>query len=147
MAARGRPLTFTREVADTICVELANGRSLRDVCSDEGMPPESTVRGWAVENIDGFAAQYARAREVGYHMMADELLEIADCGVNDWMERHGDKDDGWVLNGEHIARSRLRVDTRKWMLGKVLPKIYGDKIDMSGPDGGAIPTSLTIKFG
>lgn len=127
MAERGRPSEFTTELAATICAELATGRSLRDVCSDEDMPAESTVRAWAVEDRDGFSAQYTRAREIGYHAMADELLEIADDGQNDWMERRGEEDAGWQANGEHIQRSRLRVDTRKWMLSKVLPKIYGEK--------------------
>lgn len=138
----GRPTDFTPELAETICAELASGRSLRDVCSGEDMPAESTVRLWAIDNRDGFSAQYARAREIGYQAMADELLEIADNGHNDWMARRGEDDEGWQANGEHIQRSRLRVDTRKWMLSKVLPKIYGDKqsVEMTGKDGGPIET-------
>lgn len=132
MAERGRPADYTAELAATICAELATGRSLRDVCTGEDMPAESTVRAWAVEDRGGFSAQYTRAREIGYHAMADELLEIADDGHNDWMERRGDEDAGWQANGEHIQRSRLRVDTRKWMLSKVLPKVYGDKVELSG---------------
>ena len=123
--------TFSQDLADTICRELSSGRTLRDVCRDEGMPPESTVRLWALDDREGFAAQYARAREIGYHSMADELMEISDDGRNDWMERRGDDDAGWVLNGEHVQRSRLRVDTRKWALSKALPKIYGDKLDLN----------------
>lgn len=129
MAERGRPTVFTAEIAARICEGLAEGRSLRDVCTDEDMPAESTVRAWALEDREGFSAQYARAREIGYHAMADELMDIADNGMNDWMERRGEEDAGWVANGEHIQRSRLRVDTRKWMLSKVLPKVYGEKID------------------
>jgi len=61
--------------------------------------------------------------------MADELLEVADDGKNDWMERRDDEDKAsYVLNGEHVQRSRLRVDTRKWMLSKALPKVFGDKV-------------------
>lgn len=137
MAERGRPTDFTTEVAARICEGLAEGRSLRDVCADEDMPAESTVRAWALEDREGFSAQYARAREIGYHAMADELMDIADNGMNDWMERRGEEDAGWVANGEHIQRSRLRVDTRKWMLSKVLPKVYGDKVqnDITNSDG------------
>jgi hypothetical protein len=99
------------------------------------MPHESTVRAWALEDRDGFSTQYTKAREIGYQSMADELMEIADDGRNDWMERRGEEDAGWQANGEHIQRSRLRVDTRKWMLSKVLPKIYGDKVTLKGdPD-------------
>lgn len=100
------------------------------------MPAESTVRAWALEDREGFSAQYTRARELGYLAMADELLEVADDGKNDWMERRDDDDKAsYVLNGEHVQRSRLRVDTRKWMLSKALPKIFGDKIEHSSdPD-------------
>ena len=124
---RGRPLTYTKEVADQICRDLSHGKTLKEVCRQENMPPESTVRLWALDDVDGFAARYARAREIGYHTMADELLEISDNGSNDWMERNNKENPGWEANGEHLQRSRLRVDTRKWMLAKALPKIYGDK--------------------
>lgn len=90
------------------------------------------MRHWAAEDRNGFFAQYAAAREVGYHSMADELLEIADDGQNDWMERqNADGSEFTLLNGEHVTRSRLRVDTRKWMLSKALPKVYGDKLDVA----------------
>lgn len=121
---------YTPALAKRICEELTTGRTLRDVCRDEGMPAESTVRLWALEDYKGFSAQYARAREIGYHAMADETLEIADDGKNDWMERESDGGGvAYQLNGEHVARSRLRLDTRKWLLSKALPKIYGDKTD------------------
>jgi hypothetical protein len=109
------------------------------------MPPESTVRLWALDDREGFAAQYARAREIGYHAMADDLIEIADDGRNDWMDRNADGNDGWTANGEHLQRSRLRVDTRKWMLSKALPKVYGDKLDMThaNPDGS--PLTFVIR--
>jgi hypothetical protein len=60
--------------------------------------------------------------------IADELLEIADDGSNDWMER---EKGGYELNAEHIQRSRARIDTRKWLLSKMLPKVYGDTKDDS----------------
>lgn len=128
MSHKGRPCTYSAEIAEEICRRLAEGATLREVCRDEGMPPESTVRLWALDDRDGFAAQYARAREIGYFSMADELLEVADDARNDWMERNGEEDAGWQANGEHIQRSRLRVDTRKWMLSKALPKVFGDKV-------------------
>ncbi len=127
--AQGRPTDYTEELARRICSELATGRSLRDVCRDDDMPAESTVRLWVIEDRSGFSAQYTRAREIGYHAMADETLEIADDGTNDWTARqNADGESALVVNSDHIQRSRLRVDTRKWMLSKVLPKIYGDKV-------------------
>lgn len=72
--------------------------------------------------------------------MADEILEISDDGSNDWMERLGKEGEpaGWQLNGEHVQRSRLRVDTRKWILSKLAPKRYGDKLQHTGDGGGPI---------
>lgn len=129
---RGRPVKHTAAIAESICKLLSAGETLRQVCKRDDMPAESTVRGWALDDQGGFAAQYSRAREIGYHSMADELLDISDDGTNDYMERQ--TDDGStgdsILNGEHIQRSRLRVDSRKWLLSKALPKIYGDKIEV-----------------
>ncbi len=127
---KGRPAIFTQDMGNEIARRLSNGESLRAICRDEGMPAESTVRAWALLPEHPFYAQYTRAREIGYHSMADELLDISDDGSNDWMEREGRT----LENGEAIARSRLRVDTRKWMLSRVLPKIYGDKIVHQGDE-------------
>ena len=145
--ASGETSTFTHETARLICEQLATGKTLREVCRAENMPPESTVRLWALDDREGFAAHYTRAREIGYHAMADDMLEIADDGRNDWMERNGEDGAGWSVNGEHMQRSRLRVDTRKWMLSKALPKVYGDKLDLThaNPDGTAITFQTVIE--
>lgn len=135
MTGPGRPSLFTEELATRICERLAAGESLRAICLDDDMPDESTVRKWAIAPDHPFYPQYARAREIGYHGMADELTEIADDGTNDWMERRKEENAGWEINGEHLQRSRLRVDTRKWLLSKALPKIYGDKLALAGADG------------
>lgn len=127
---RGRPSKFTQELAARICERLSAGETLRAVCRDEEMPTHSAVLGWAAKD-DGFSDQYARAREAGYLQMAEELLEIADDGTNDYVERvreNGTKH--VVFDGEHVQRSRLRLDTRKWLLSKALPKIYGDKLEI-----------------
>jgi hypothetical protein len=139
MAGPGRPSIFSEELATRICERLAAGETLIAVCRDEEMPAESTVRAWALEDREGFSAKYARAREIGYHHMADEIQEISDNGSNDWMERNDDENKGWQVNGEHIQRSRLRVDSRKWHLSKALPKIYGDKIAHVGGTEGDPP--------
>ncbi len=66
--------------------------------------------------------------------MAEEIVEIADDGRNDWMEvmsKDGESI-GWRLNGEAVQRSRLRVDARKWLMSKLLPKKYGESKDDGG---------------
>jgi hypothetical protein len=123
---------ISQEVRDAICEQLADGKSLREVCKAEGMPNRSTVFRALTEDAL-FRDQYARAREAGVEVMADELLDISDDGRNDFMER--DLGDGVVtqqLNAEHIQRSKLRVDTRKWLLSKLAPKKYGDKLELGG---------------
>lgn len=128
-----RPSIYTPELAARICEEIASGRSLRDICRDEGMPHRATILRWLAKHEE-FRDQYARAREAQADHMADEILEIADDGNNDWMERLGPEGQsrGWVVNGECAQRSKLRVDARKWLLSKMLPKKYGDKVEVEG---------------
>ena len=146
MTERGRPSIYTPEVAALICERLAEGWTLREVCKADDMPVESTVRNWALTDHEGFFAHYAKAREIGYHAMADETLDIADNAANDWMERNGEDDAGWQANGEHIQRSRLRIDTRKWLLSKALPKVYGDKITHSNDPESPMPAVVQYKL-
>lgn len=142
----GRPSKYTDDLALVICERLALGESLREVCSSDGMPDKSTVLRWIVGN-EPFRDQYARAREAQTEHWLDEILEIADDGTNDWIERQNkDGSKFEVVDHENIARSRLRVDSRKWIMSKLAPKKYGDKItqELTGKDGGAIEThSLT----
>lgn len=129
----GRPTVYTEEIAAKICRRIAEGETLKQICRDERMPPESTVRTWALDDRAGFSARYARAREMQLDTWADEITEIAEDGRNDWMERETRSGRVvTVLNEEAVARSRLRVDSRKWLLSKLKPERYGDKLELSG---------------
>jgi hypothetical protein len=129
----GRPSLYSDALADLICERLTTGESLRRICESEDMPHAGTVCRWLATN-DVFREQYARAREAQAELMADEMVEISDDGRNDWMERHGSEGEslGWKENGEAIRRSALRIDTRKWIAARLLPKKYGDKIAVGG---------------
>lgn len=144
----GRRSRYTAPLGKAICKMLAGGLTLRQVGSRRLMPPESTIRSWALNLQHPFAAQYTRARELGYHGMADEIVDIADDGTNDWMERKQGDDTITVVDHEHISRSKLRIDTRKWLLSKALPKVYGDKstVEHTGKDGGPIETKETSEL-
>ncbi len=121
---------FSQEKADAVCVALSEGKSLRAACVDAGASPVTILR-WAKDNA-AFSEQYARAREIGYKLLADEILEISDDSSLDMIP---DKDGNLRPDAERVARSKLRVDSRKWMLSKMLPKIYGDKLEIgSDPD-------------
>lgn len=129
----GRPSAYTPAIAEEICRRIAAGESLRSICKDEHLPHEATVRGWALDDHDGFFTHYDRAVKIRAMHWAEEILEISDDGTNDWMEKH-DKDGmsvGYVINGEHVSRSKLRTDNRKWLLAKVLPKVYGDNLNVN----------------
>ena len=125
--AGGRPTTYNKELADKICEELALGSSLRTVCGKEDMPSVKTVFNW-MRTYQEFLHQYARAKEESADAMAEDMLDIADDGTNDYMETEDGK---IVYNGDSVQRARLRVDTRKWLMSKMKPKKYGDKLDLT----------------
>lgn len=137
----GRPSIYTQELADLICQQLAEGVSLRTVCKAEGMPDASTVFSWMRTNEE-FLKQYARAKQESADAMAEDILDIADDGSNDWETRtNGSGEDYEVPNNEALQRSRLRVDTRKWLMAKMKPKKYADKLDLTS-DGE--PLKVTV---
>ena len=127
----GRPSSYTDETAETICRLLADGLGLREICDREGMPAKGTVFRWLSER-PSFQDRYARARELQAEHYADEIIEISDDATNDWMKRMQGEEVVDVINHDHIARSRLRVDARKWLMSKLAPKKYGDKIELGG---------------
>jgi hypothetical protein len=123
---------------------MREGESLRAICRSEDMPGRTTVLRW-LENNEVFRGQYERAREALIEHWGEEILEISDDGTNDYMERQKGEDVERVANGEHIQRSRLRVDTRKWLMSKLAPRKYGDfmRNEHSGPDGGPVVVQST----
>lgn len=120
---------FTQGMAERLCERLAAGETLRAICRDDDMPAEATVRTWAMDAESPFFAQYTRAREIGYHSMFDHLLEIADTPQEGTVIKEGPRGTE-VRTGDMIEHRRLQVDTRKWMLAKALPKVYGDKFSI-----------------
>lgn len=130
----GRPSKYTPALVAKICARLSEGEALAVICRDKGMPDPATV--WRWEQADAEVMQaIARAREAGYDAIALEALDIADDGRRDYKP---DKDGREIVDHDHIARSRLRVDTRLKLLSKWSPR-YGDKMQLAGHDGGALP--------
>lgn len=129
----GRPSEYTPEMAERICAELAECGSLRAVCRQEWAPERSTVARWVEQDIDGFAAKYARAKDLGIDNFVEETIEIADDASNDWMEkldREG-QSAGWLVNHDHVSRSKVRIETRRWLAERMAPKRYGPKQDIT----------------
>ena len=125
-------MQFSQPIFDIICERIAEGESLRGICKDEGMPTASNVCRWIDDDEGGTRLkQYARAREAQADKIFDECLAIADSQENDVSVVDGVEQ----TNHDVIARAKLRIDTRKWMAGKLRPKVYGDKLAIGGAEG------------
>lgn len=128
----GRPTLYTDDLVNIICDRLSDGMSLRTVCRSDDMPCKATVLDW-IKNKEGFLDQYTRAKTESADALVDEMLDIADDATNDWMidNIRGEEAPGYKLMGEHINRSRLRLDTRKWIAARMQPKKYGERIEQN----------------
>ena len=127
----GRPSIYNPELAAQICEHIAQGKSLRTIAEMEGMPHQATIMAWLDGSHPDFSEQYARAREAQADKLAEETLLIADESSQD---TYVDADGNVKTNTEAIQRSKLRVDTRKWLASKMAPKKYGDKMAIGGAD-------------
>jgi hypothetical protein len=136
----GRPPTaYTPERAAEILRRLGDGESLRTICQDVGVTRQ-TVHEWVLDDHEGFAVRYARAKQLMFMGWAEELDEIAGDRRDDFKQNEEGK---WVPDYEVIARSKLRIDTRKWILAKQMPAAYGDKVEITGKDGGQLAAPTT----
>lgn len=145
--AGGRPSMYTQELADKICAEISStSKSLRTICDQDDMPSVVTIMAWLRTN-DEFLKQYTRAKEEQADLMVEEMIDISDDARNDFMTIQRGGELVSVEDKEVTNRSKLRVETRKWIASKLKPKKYGDKThtELSGPDGGPISiTGMTI---
>ncbi len=134
---RNRP--FDPEIAETILGELAEGKSLRAICRQEGYPSVAAVFEW-LHREPGFADRYARARSEQADAIADEILAISD---EEPTPIKGE--DGTVFDPGFHQRQRLRVDARKWVAAKLKPKKYGDSTTLAHTgEGGTGPVVVTL---
>lgn len=119
--AMGRPSDYSEYTAGIICGRITEGESLRKICRDDDMPTISVVFTWLIKHRN-FAEQYARAVENRVETHVEEIYDIADDATNDYVTVDGKT----MVDHEHIQRSKLRVDVRKWAASKMKPKKYGD---------------------
>ena len=141
--SKRRPTKYTPELAQAIVDWVSTGETLNSFLRQHNEANNDTlgkraVNDWRLRYPD-FDKAMLVARDEGYEALAEGLLEIADDARNDWMESLGEdgKSVGYVLNGEHIQRSKLRSDNRKWLLAHWHPTRYGDRqqIDVTGEIG------------
>lgn len=126
-----RPSSFTEEIAQRVIDGLADGQSLRKVCSADDMPHRSTVMRWMDENAD-FAAKCARAREVGTDGIHDDMEDIEDR----------------TLSGEIDPRvANVVLSSKQWRASKLAPKKWGTKVDLTSSDGSMSPRTMADFYG
>ncbi len=124
----GRPTIYSDDLANEICNAIACSskgiRRLYNECAH--FPTPDTIYRWVKEHRE-FSDQYARAKRQQIEVIIDEIMGIADDTSNDYSTNEDGK---LICNHEHIQRSRLRIDTRKWLAAKLAPRLYGDKVQI-----------------
>ena len=119
----GSQPVYTRAIEDKYCNPLAAGEGLATICKDPDMPSEQAVRLWVMDDRPpGIALRYARARTIGYHHLADEIIQLSDdpaISTAPTSRALWCRSVGWPLTAENGCC-------------RVLPKIYGDKIEVTG---------------
>lgn len=135
----GRPRIATPEWTEALLTWIAQGRMLTHFCELPDSPSMTTVYNWLRKDKE-FAAAYAHAREVGFDVLAEACLDIADDSSQDTMHT----EQGERCDTEWVARSKLRIWTRLELLKRWDPKRYGEmqKIAVGG-DKDAPPIQLT----
>jgi hypothetical protein len=124
---------------NSIILSIEEGSSLRATLLREGMPTSITFYSW-IDKDEIKMLHYVRACEKRAEVIFEDILTIAD-------DSKGDKkytESGEFMDAEYVARSRIRIDARKWMLSKMQPKKYGDKTDITS--GGEKIQSNDIKI-
>lgn len=137
----GRPTLYSSEVIGKICeLTATTSRSLKSICKDAGVNERTVLEWLADSNKAEFTQKYARAKEMQADVLAAEILEISDDQSKDIIAgEYGESGNSAAVN-----RSKLRVDSRKWLASKLAPKKYGDKIEHTGNVEVAVVTGMKI---
>jgi hypothetical protein len=119
-------------ISTEVLHEMRGGLSAFKACKAAGVN-QSTFNDWL--NVDpALAAEYARAREDLIERIACEVLELSDADVGE--QPDGKKD--WAA----VQKHKLQVDSRKWLLSKLAPKKFGDKLELSGDAANPLVTRI-----
>jgi hypothetical protein len=147
----GRPKSRTDEqikvIQNEICTRIATtSKSLRQICQDmikdfDHMPCYRDIVQMLADDKE-FSPQYARAKAIQAELLFDEILEISDDSSLDMAFTEEGKP---FIDHEHVNRSRLRVDSRKFYIAKILPKKYSEKHEVTGKDGGPVEIKIVYE--
>jgi len=106
------------EIQEKVVEAIQTGRSLRQVCQDDGMPDFRTVQRWIVSD-GAFAVRYARARTAQADTLFDRMEAVEEAVAAGTMDSHA---------------ARVVLDSMRWRASKLAPKVYGDRLDVSVSD-------------
>ena len=98
--------------------EIQSGRSLRQVCKDDGMPHAATVMRWMQASPE-FANKYTRARTAQADVLFDRMEAVEEAVSAGTMDSHA---------------ARVVLDSMRWRASKLAPKVYGDRLDVQVTD-------------
>jgi hypothetical protein len=126
--------TYTPEMASTICAELASGETLLAISKKKGRPSRDAVWRW-LKKYSEFRELYDRAIDMQRTVWADQIIDLSDDSSGDYILAPDGKTK--IVNRANIDRCRVMIDTRKWFLARLMPKVYGDRIaaEVSTPPG------------
>lgn len=130
----GRPTDYSIELATKICEEISLGKSMRKVCEQEGMPSMQTVWTWLRIHKD-FLEQYEQACQERTESQHEMLLDLGDEAIE--LSQEVDA----KASSAVVSAVKLKADNMKWVMSKMKPKKYGDKIDMT-TNGKDLPTPI-----
>lgn len=128
------------EKFEELCVKLESGLSLRTIFASHNPIMSNTLFYKLIKENPNLNERYARAKEIYADSLFDEIIEIADESNADIEITEEGK---MYVNGEAVQRSRVKIDARKWILSKLAPKKYGDKLDLTS-DGDKLQNTVTI---
>ena len=95
------------------------------------MPGQTTVFRWLADPARAeFREQYARAREAALMAYEEDILDLSEAALT-----YTDKEGNERIDQGDVARRKLRADNLKWLMSKLAPKKYGDKLELGGSVG------------
>lgn len=136
---------YTPQLAQKLCQRIMMGESLTQICKDPKFPSKMVVCKWlSLPAYAEFREAYYHARRVQAEFLVDQVFDIVNDTTDDWIETYNKKGEpnGFKPNNEAIQRSKLKADTIKWYAGKMIPRIYGEHIDVTHDVGGDLAELL-----
>ena len=141
---KGRPSTYSAELAKEICDTISSSsKGTKTLCKENPhWPSQATLFTW-LKNHEEFSEQYARSKQAQIELLVDEILEIADDSSNDCVVNEQGIP---VFSNAVLTRAKLQIDTRKWLACKLLPKVYGNKLESTHALSDANQKEITLLF-